>query len=449
MSLELFFNPSSIVVIGASRTPGKIGHETLRSLVESKKKGLLKAKLYAVNPAATEILGVPTYPSVLKIPDKIDLAVIVTPAKIVPPIVDECGRKGIKNIIVISSNFSEVGGEGVILEEKLVENAKKYGIRVIGPNCIGVFDPYSGVDTLFLPTHKEFPSGPRLSCPRAEKGYVSLITQSGAFGVACIDYMWGNKIGMSKFVSFGNACDVDEVDMIEYLAEDPNTRIILLYIENIKRGREFMEAARKASLKKPIVAFKAGRSSAGARAAASHTGALAGSDNIYEAAFKQCGVIRANNVEEMFDFAKALVYMPPAKNKNVFILTDGGGAGVMCADKAELVGLKVPEPTGKLEEELQNLKDKGVIPQFASIKNPIDLTGSVTDEMYVETLKILLSHEQVGVIVLIALHHVPGLTYKLIDKIASVYKDSKKPLLFVDIGPVSYTHLTLPTTERV
>ena len=436
--LDKFFYPDSIAVIGASRKPGKVGHEILRILKENKDKGIFRGELYAVNPDAREILGVTTYPSISQLPSAPDLAVIAIPAKFVPGAVDELGKLGTKNVVVISGGFAEIGGEGVALQEQLVEVAKKHGIRLVGPNCIGILCPETGVDTMFLPYEKEIGGKVFESLPRPKPGSISLITQSGAFGVACLDYMAGEKLGLAKFVSYGNRADVGEAELIDYLASDYKTRVILVYIESLGRGKEFIEAARRAVLSKPIVVLKAARTKAGTRAAVSHTAAMAGRDDVYDAAFRQAGIIRVNNVEELFDVAKALSMQPPAKGKRIAVLTDGGGAGVMAVDELESRGQIIADLSGETEERLEELKRKGIIPPIASVKNPIDLTGSTNDEAYVRSLEILLESPVVDGVIVLALHHVPGLTGNLPEKLAEVARGVDKPVVFCDIGQGEY-----------
>ncbi len=436
--LDKFFHPSSIVVAGASRKPGKVGHALLEVMLTYKNRGIFKGRLYATNPKPGEdILGVPTFKSVEELPEVPDLAVIVVPAKYVNAVAEECGRKGVKNIIVISGGFAEVGEEGRKMQEELVSICKRYGMRLIGPNCVGVVVPSHGVDTMFLPVDKDFRGRPLESLPRPKPGNISLISQSGAFGVACLDYMYGEGIGLAKFVSYGNKADVDEVELMEYLGEDEHTKVILMYSESIDRGRRFVEVAKKITKRKPIVVLKAGRTSAGSRAASSHTAAIAGSDSVYEAAFKQTGVLRADDMEHMFDMAKALVMQPPARGPRIAILTDGGGVGVMTADAIEMCGLQAPRTSKETEEKLRKLMESGVIPPIAAIHNPIDLTGSATDESFVEALKVLVDDPHVDGIIMLALHHIPGVTGELPDKIAAV--DMKgKPIVMVDVGEGSY-----------
>ncbi len=433
--LKFFFRPKAVAIIGASREEEKPGHVILANFLENKRKGRFKGEVYAVNPFVDEILGVKTYPTVLDIPSEVDLGVIVVPAKVVPKVMEDCGMKGVKGVIIISAGFSEIGN--VELEEKVKDIASRYGVRIIGPNCIGIYDPYGGIDTFFLPVYKLLRDGRRIvSTPRPRKGYISLMSQSGAFGTAALDYMSGENIGISSFVSYGNKADVDEADLLEYFAEDENTRAIMIYAESIERGRKFIEVASRTSLKKPIIALKAGRTSAGSRAAASHTAAMTGVDEIYEAAFKKAGVIRTYTTEEFFDAAKALAFQPPAKGRRVGIITDGGGAGVMTTDALETLGMEVPELTGETRRRLRELVEKGVLPPFATLGNPVDLTGSVTVEMYVETFRILMESDQIDIVIVLALHHVPGVAdpIELVNELVEEARNFNKPVIACDIG---------------
>ncbi len=434
-SLDSFFYPRAIAVIGASREEEKPGHVIFRILLENAKKGVLKAKVYGVNPRADEILGVRVYHSLKEIDDDVDLGVVVVPARIVPAVMEEMGKKGVKAAIIISAGFSEVGRRE--LEERVIGIARRYGIRVIGPNCIGVFSPWSGVDTIFLPYHKTLHDGRRiLSSPRPGRGFVALLSQSGAVGVAALDYMAGEGIGLSHFVSFGNKADVDESELISYLGDDDKARVILLYIENVKEGRRFVEAASKVSLKKPIIVLKAGRTEAGSRAAASHTAAVAGVDAIYDAAFRRSGIVRAYDLQELFDYAKAFVKQPPPRGPRLAIVTDGGGAGVMATDMAELSGLRVPELRGEARARLEELKKEGFFPEFSQLGNPVDLTGSATTEMYVEATRILLESDEVDGVAVLALHQVPGIPdpVELAEALSELARDSRKPVVAVDTG---------------
>lgn len=431
--LDQFFSPKSIAVIGASRKPGKVGHATLKRLKENKEGGIFKGEVYPVNPHADEILGLKAYGSVAEIPEVPDLAVICIPAKYVPAVVEELGTKGTKSVVIISGGFAEVGGEGVRLQDELIKKAREHGVRIVGPNCIGVVSTKTGVDTMFLPARKEINGSALPSLPRPGHGSISLTTQSGAFGVACIDYMAGEGLGLAKFVSYGNKADVDEVELVEYLAEDQDTKVILVYVESIERGREFMKASRKAARRKPIVVLKAGRTEAGARAAMSHTAALAGMDQVYQAAFRQCGILRAGNIEELFDVAKALSMQPPAKGKGVAVLTDGGGAGVMTVDELESRKQSMADLSGEAKK-FNDLMKRGVIPSISTIGNPVDLTGSVDDESYVGALKVLLDSKKVHGVIVLALHYPPALTGGLPEKLSEASRGSNKPIVFCDVG---------------
>ncbi len=435
--LEYFFNPSSIAVIGASREEDKPGHIIFRNLVENMRKNILKARIYPVNPKANELLGFKVFHSLNEIKENIDLAIIVIPAKYVPSVLEECGEKHVKASIIISAGFSEIGNKD--LELQVLDIAKKHGIRIIGPNCIGVLSPWSGIDTIFLPVYKKLRDGKSIvSTPRPLPGYITLISQSGAFGTVAMDYMYGEGIGLSTFVSYGNKIDVDETDLLEYFMEDEYTHVVLMYIESIEKGRKFIEIAQKVSRLKPIIVLKAGITAAGSRAAASHTAAIAGVDSVYNAAFRKSGVIRVYDLEELFDSAKALLMLPPAKGNRAAIVTDGGGAGVMATDMAELIGLSVPRIKDNLRNELDQLRKDKRIPYFSSIENPIDLTGSATTEMYVEVLDVLLRSDDIDIIVVLALHQVPRIEdpIELAKKLSEKVKEYgfNKPVLAVDTG---------------
>ena len=328
MSIEALFKPRSVAVIGASGKPGKIGYAIMKNLIEYGYEG----KIYAVNIRGGEIeisgRKFEVYKSILDIPDEVDMAVIVVPAKFVPQVVEECGKKGVKVLPIISSGFGELGEEGKKVEEQLVETAHKYGMRILGPNIFGV---------VYTPAKLNATFGPTDVLP----GKLALVSQSGALGIALMGWTILEKVGLSALVSIGNKSDLDDADMLDYFENDENTSAILIYMEGVKGGRKFMEAAKRVSMKKPIIIIKAGRSERGAKAAASHTGSLAGADSIYTAAFKQSGVLRALTIGEAFDWARTLSNLPEPEGENVVILTNGGGIGVMATDAAEEEGLKL------------------------------------------------------------------------------------------------------------
>jgi acetyl coenzyme A synthetase (ADP forming)-like protein len=426
--LDGFFNPRSIAVVGASRDQSKIGHVIFRNLVE----GEFRGKVYPVNPNASKLLGVKCYASITKVKEKIDLAVISIPAEFVPKALEECGKKRIKNVIVISGGFKEIGNAE--LEKKLSEQAKKYKMRIIGPNCLGVFDPNSGVDTVFLPRYK-------LGRPKA--GEIAFITQSGAIGSVVIDWMARKGYKISKFVSYGNAVDVDEADLIEYLINDRKTKVICAYFEGVKEGRKFFEITRKFAGRKPIIVLKGGTTSAGNKAVSSHTGSLAGSFEVYSAAFRQAGVIQADDMEELFDYARTLASLPKPRCNRVQIITDGGGFGVLLTDNIIKNGMRLAKMT---EEKVEELRKK--MPEYVVIKNPIDLTGDADFERYQHALNAALEDPNVDIIGLIVLLQVPRLGGEIVDTIINAFKSTEKPIFVISAGG-EYTEVLKKTMEDI
>ncbi len=417
-SLEKFFHPESVAIIGASPKEGKVGRVLVENFIKR-----FRGRIYPINPKHSEILGLKTYPSVKDVPDKIDLSVIAVPAPIVPKVLEECGEKGVKAAIIISGGFRETGTkEGEELEKRVVEISKKYGIRIIGPNCIGVYDNWSGVDTFFLPDEKMM---------RPPKGYISFISQSGAFASALLDYMAYHGIGISRAISYGNKVDVDDVDLIEFLGRDDKTKIIIMYVEGFKtgRGRLFLEKAREVVKEKPIIVYKAGKTARGSKAAASHTAALAGSYEVYKAAFQQAGIIEAYSFDEIFDIAKMLLTQPLMNGNRVFIVTDAGGIGVMLTDALTSEGFEIPVTPDDLKEELRE-----VLPPHCIVENPIDLTGDADDERFRVVLEKLLPKPYVDAVVIGALPQIPGMTPRIIDYFVELKNKYGKPMVVIDIG---------------
>jgi len=433
MRMNAFFDPSSVAIVGASRKINKAGHVIFKNFAENKRRGFFKGEVYSVNPNEDSVLGFKSYSSVTRIPGELDLVVIVIPARHVVDVMKDSASKKVKAAVIISSGFSEIGNNE--LESQIKRIAKEAGIRLLGPNCLGVYDSRSGVDMLFLPETRVLTTGDEVvATPRPMPGNIAIATQSGAFGIAALDYLTGLQIGVSKFVSFGNKSDVDEAEMLDYLLYDEETNVILLYVEDIKSGREFIEVAEKVTEKKPVVALKCGKTKAGARAAASHTGALAGSDSVYDAAFAQTGVFRAKDMEEFFDTGKALAMQPPAAGKNVGIITDAGGPGVMTVDECEIKGLNVKRFSDETVQKFEMLKKKGSIPKFATNLNPVDLTGSVTSKMFETSARIVFNDPQIHGIILLGLHHTPALQEDFVDRVANVASKYQKPIVACDIG---------------
>jgi acyl-CoA synthetase (NDP forming) len=431
--MDTFFNPKSVAVVGASKKVNKAGHVIFKNFAENKRRGVFKGELYAVNPHEDFILGYKSFTTVSRITGEVELIVIVVPAAAVPEVMKDAAKKGVKAAVIISAGFSEIGNDD--LEKAVVSIAKEARIRVLGPNCLGVYENLTGVDMLFLPETKVLTTGDEfIATPRPMAGHIAMITQSGAFGAAALDYLAGRQMGTSKFVSFGNKCDVSEPEMLDYFLRDDETWVILLYAEAIEAGREFMKVAMKVTQKKPIVAFKSGKSDAGARAAASHTGAIAGSDRIYDAAFRQVGVIRVKDMEEFFDVGKAFAFQPPAAGENIGVLTDAGGPGVMAVDECESQGLVVQKFPDSILGSFEDLKKGEKLPKFATTMNPVDITGSATSEMFELSAKILLDAPEIDGLIVLGLHHTPALQEDFVDRVASLARHCAKPVVACDIG---------------
>ena len=363
-NLEKIFYPASVAIVGATKAPGTVPHDIVMSILKSDFQGIV----YPVSPKEKFIAGVKAYKYVIDIEDPVDLAILVFPSSVCHMALEQCGKKGIKAAVIISAGFKEVGPEGLAREQQLIEIANKYGISFIGPNCLGVIntDPISMLNASFA---RKMP----------EEGSIGFLSQSGALCTAVLDYAQAKHIGFSKFVSFGNKADISEIDLLYYLAEDPKTKVILLYLEEISDGRALMDAAKDVMKKygKPILAIKSGRTKEGASAAASHTGSLAGSDEIVDAAFRQAGILRCNNIEEMFNKAIALTYQPLPQGNRVAIITNAGGPGVLTTDSAIHEGLTL----AKFSETTTEVFRKN-LPKTANIKNPVDVIGDAKADRY-------------------------------------------------------------------
>lgn len=380
-SLYPFFHPRAVAVIGASRNPKSIGYQVLANLIQSGFQG----PVYPVNPNADYVMSIPTYKSVKDIPRQVDLAVVVVPQPLVLDVVDECAEKGVRALVVLSAGFAEVGEQGRELQDELVRRVRGAGMRMIGPNCLGLLHTHEAVqlDCTFSPT-------------RALPGRVAMSSQSGALGLAILNYARDLGVGLSSFVSVGNKADVSGNDLLQWWEEDPNTDVILLYLESFGNPRRFARLARRIGRKKPIVAVKGGRTEAGQRAAGSHTAALAASDAGTEALFRQAGVIRTRTLEEMFDVAAVLSNQPVPPGNRVAILTNAGGPGILCADACESEGLVLPE----LSEETQ-ARLREFLPAAAGVGNPVDMVASASADNYRRSLQILLEDENIDTVIVI------------------------------------------------
>ncbi len=360
--LEEFFTPKSVAVVGASTSPEKLGYAVLENLVNG---GYVKVgKIYPINPKADQILGQKAYPSVLDVPGEIDLAVIVIPYTYVPDVLKDCGKKNIAGVIVISAGFREAGMEGLERELELVEIANEYKFRLIGPNCLGVIDTFTPINASF-------------SAGTPPQGPMAFMSQSGALGTAILDWAQAGRLGLAKFVSLGNKADVSEIDLLKAWADDEDTNVILMYSEGLPNGQEFIKVAREVTKTKPVVAIKSGVTESGSRAVSSHTGSLAGSEQAYQAAFQQAGVLRANDMASMFDMALALGYQPLLKNDRIAIVTNAGGPGILATDALERSGMNL----ARLKvETIQDLEQ--YLPDAASAANPVDVLGDAKGDRY-------------------------------------------------------------------
>ncbi len=425
-SIDVLFNPRSIAVIGASNTRGKLGNDVMRNLIDSGFEG----RIYPVNPKAGEILGQKVFRSVTDIPRDVDVAVIVIPARFVLKTVEECGEKGVKALVIITAGFKESGHEGQEAEKKLVELAEKYEMIIQGPNCLGIINTSA-------PYNASFSAGTPVI------GTIAFASQSGALMTGILDWSLMEKIGFSKFVSLGNKAHLDEADFIEAFGRDPDTSFILLYIESVIDGHKFMEACKKVIPHKPIFIVKSGVSVAGARAASSHTGSLAGSDTAYETAFKQSGVRRAHNMASLFDVASLIDDMQLPSGNRVAIITNAGGPGIMTTDACEAGGLELAQFTSQTGDYL-----KANLPPAASVANPIDALGTAQPDDYELCIEASLKDENVDAVLVLLTPQAMTKTTESAKVIVDVHKNyPDKPLLAVFMGGNSmvYPRIVLTT----
>ncbi len=377
--LEALLYPKSVAVIGASRSPGKVGNDVLTNLLDAGFEG----KIIPVNPSSKEILGLPCYPDLRKYGDWIEHAVICVPVPHVKGALESAIDAGAKAVTIITAGFKEVNAEGARLEEELAAIAKKSGVRILGPNVLGIINTHHNFNASFA---HHFP----------QRGGISVISQSGAICTAILDMAAERRLGLAKLISIGNKSDLSEIDLLEALGEDEETKVIVGYLESITSGNQFIKVAEKVAAKKPVVIFKAGTTKAGQKAASSHTGSLAGADVAYGAAFHRAGVIRADNFEELFDYATALSMQPLPKGRRVAIVTNAGGPGIICADAVENMGLKAAELQGATATSL-----KKKLPSAASVGNPIDVLGDADPERYQTAVRAALKDESVDVVIVI------------------------------------------------
>ncbi len=407
------FAPRGIVVVGASADPAKLGHGVARNLTAS---GFANP-IHFVNPKGGRLMGRPVHPDIASVPDPVDLAVLVLPARGVSAALRACADRGIRAAIIASSGFREVGPKGAALEAECVRVAREHGIRFMGPNCVGVLDTRLPIDTTFLPP------------PPPQPGEVAFISQSGAMCSAVIDWANGLGIGLSRLVSVGNEADLTTTDLLGPLAEDPHTRVITLYLEGIAEARRFVAVAREIGHTKPIIALKAGRTAGGRRAVVSHTGVLAGEDRAVDAAFRRSRVIRAMTSEELLDWARALAWCPLPEGRAMVVLTNAGGPGVVAADALEANGLALAGLTDATRDALRDL-----LPSAASVGNPVDMLASASPEQYAAALRILLADRNAHG-VLVVLPPPPAYAAEAVaEALVPVVRAAEKPVVIALAG---------------
>ena len=416
--IEHIMSPKSIAVVGASNRSGSLGLAVFRNLIDASYQGIL----YPVNPKARSIQGVKAYKTLTDIPDEVEMAVLIVPPEHVEGVIEESAKKGVKGAIVITAGFKEVGGQGVELEKRVKATAKAHGIRLLGPNCLGAAN-----------TNKDVRMNASFASTMPKPGNIAFVSQSGAMCVAVLDYAAGRNMGFSKFLSIGNKADINEVDVLHYLRDDEDTKVIIMYLEDITDGHAFIEVARDITLTagKPILALKVGRSPEGARAAASHTGSMAGSDSAYDAIFMQGGIQRVEGVSELFNYALAFSTQPLPKGNRVAIVTNSGGPGIMATDALVRPGITLAALS---EETKKKLREK--LPPTASVHNPVDVIGDADAKRYEAAIRYTLEDENVDSAIVIL---TPTATAEILESaqiVPRVAKDVQKPILCSFMGLV-------------
>ncbi|HEY9075987.1 MAG TPA: acetate--CoA ligase family protein [Anaerolineaceae bacterium] len=413
--LTPFFAPKGVALVGASSYPAKLSYGILQNMRSMGYTG----GVYPVNPQYTEILGQRCYPDVIETPDPIDAAVVILPAPVIPGVLEACGRRGIRSVIIISGGFKEVGGQGSDLEAQCLEIARRYQMRLVGPNCVGIMDLFSGFNSTFI---KGAP----------ERGPIGFVSQSGAVCGGVVDFIVGKGIGFSTFISLGNEADLTETDMIEYLGQDENTRVIAAYVEAIRDGQRFIQVARQVARRKPIVLLKAGRTQAGAKAVSSHTGSLAGSHAAYQAAFRQAGVIEVQSAEELFDVSHALASQPLPAGNRVAIITNAGGPAALASDSLAINGLTLSD----LSPETQANLRQGLV-SSAQVSNPVDMLGGAEPREYAHALQHTLKDDNVDAVIAILVPQALVSPVGVAQAIVEQAKQGGKPVLSVIMGEQS------------
>ncbi|MBF0452457.1 MAG: acetate--CoA ligase family protein [Candidatus Magnetomorum sp.] len=418
--LDAIFSPKSIAVLGASTAKGKVGHDIFANIL----RGNFQGTLYPVNPTAKSVLSVRAYPTVLDIPDEIDLAMVILSPKLALAAIEDCAKKGVKGIIVVSAGFKEVGGEGLELENRISHICSEAGIRLVGPNCLGVINPSPDVSM-----------NASFSARMPNPGNISFISQSGALCTAVLDFAAHRGFGFSKFISIGNKADVDELDLLKYYHKDPKTDVVMIYMEELQRaGAEFIKAVQEMTNGEkptPVLAIKSGRSAAGAAAAASHTGSLAGPDALYDAIFNEAGIIRCNTVNELFDYAEAFSCGKIPTGNRVAIVTNAGGPGIIATDMTITSGMELAKFSESTVEELRKY-----LPSTANFHNPVDVIGDATRDRYENALATVISDRGVDAALIILTPQSMTDAIGTAEAIVKISKQTPKPIVCSFMGIV-------------
>ncbi len=441
-SIQPFFNPHGIVIVGASTSPEKLGYGVARNLIQSGYQGAI----HFVSQKQGELFERPLYTDLMQVPDPVELAVLVVPNTAMPSAIESCAKRGIHAAIVVSAGFREAGAEGAALEKQCVEVAYKNNVRFLGPNCIGIIDTHLPLDTTFLQPPGLMPGmrhaggmTPPAQPPMPTKGGIAFVSHSGAFAAAIIDWARRQGFGFSQIVSLGNQADVNETDVLPAVADGEHTRVVVLYMESVSDGIRFVETARDVTQRKPVIALKVGRFESGQKAAASHTGALAASDVAFSAAFAKACVFRADTAEQMFDWARALEHCPLPKGKNVAVLTNAGGPGVIAADALEVNGLHLAQLSDSTLKALS-----ASLPPAAGIHNPVDMLASASPQNYADCLKLLLNDSNVDSVMVILPPPPMFTTESVANAIIPIIQSSQKPIVVALLG----SELTANAFER-
>jgi len=411
-NIHALFAPKTVAVIGASAAPGKVGHTVVANMLEAGYKGTL----IPVNPKADEILGLPVTKKIEDLPEGLDMAVIVVPVAAVVPSMEALAKRKVRSAVIITAGFKEVGKEGYALEQRLIELCNEHEIAMVGPNCLGLISTHDNNNASFAAGYPE-------------KGSIAFFSQSGALCTAILDWALGENVGFSKFVSLGNKAVINEGNMLEYLRTDPNTSVILGYIENVEHGADFIEQAAKVTQEKPVIMIKSGTTTAGAKAASSHTGAIAGSDQAYTAAFRKTGVIRANDMATLFDLAQAFSTQPLPEGPGLCIVTNSGGPGILAADATEKSSLNMARLSNSTIDRM-----KEFLPPYASLYNPVDLIGDAPAERYRKTLEVVIDDPQVHSILVLLTPTASAEIVETAEAIIDVSKKTKKPIFVNYMG---------------